>query len=276
MASVSSDRDRVRLEKELHGSEYGELLRDLQKNEPFLRQFTTWADVLIFMRRGSAEDGRKDEVLRPILQAHSDDHNPRWRGILLAIFWPKLEAIRFRRRRWDADHDDLWQNLAWAFLRVACRADGRQRTDNLARKILNDTTRFLGDRYRSIWRHVEAEIPARRDELEAVADLKGVDVVGIARRAEQAAEHERLQRHFVTGRLTEGDFLLLLGTRVYGKRLCDYARATGLGYQAAKKRRQRAEAAISRAEREMRDSRNDMSPEVGSAPPLCSRKECSD
>ncbi len=64
----------------------------------------------------------------------------------------------------------------------------------------------------------------------------------------QENEIERLRQHMDTGRITEADFLLLVGTRVYGKSVADYAREAGMNYQAAKKRRQRAEAAIRRFE----------------------------
>jgi hypothetical protein len=88
MSSVSGDRDRARLEWELQNKEYLGLLMDLQRREPFLQQFTTWSDVLTFMRGGTSRDSSKDEVLRPILAAHSTDQDHRWRTILLALFWP--------------------------------------------------------------------------------------------------------------------------------------------------------------------------------------------
>jgi hypothetical protein len=93
MASDSRDRDRERLEHELESGEHQELLRTLQKKEPFLRQFNTWADVLAFMRSGTSRDPRKDDILRPVFRAHGGDQDPRWRAILLAIFWPGLESI---------------------------------------------------------------------------------------------------------------------------------------------------------------------------------------
>ena len=93
MASVSRDRDRARLERQLETEEYQELLADLQQREPFLRRFTTWADVLAFMRQGTSQDPSKDEVLRPILAAHGEDGDHRWRVILLALFWPGLGSI---------------------------------------------------------------------------------------------------------------------------------------------------------------------------------------
>jgi hypothetical protein len=58
----------------------------------------------------------------------------------------------------------------------------------------------------------------------------------------------RFRHHLDAGRIGEVDFNLLVGTRVYGKLLRECAEEAGLSYQAAKKRRQRAEAAIRRAE----------------------------
>ena len=91
MASATRDRDREWLKRELQTCEYRDLLRNLQRAEPFLRQFGTWADVIAFMRTGTSTDPRKDEVLRPIFRAHGEDQDPRWRTILLAVFWPLLE-----------------------------------------------------------------------------------------------------------------------------------------------------------------------------------------
>ena len=55
------------------------------------------------------------------------------------------------------------------------------------------------------------------------------------------AEINRLRRHMEAGRITEFDYLLLVGTRVYRKPLAEYAREVGVSYEKAKKRRQRAE-----------------------------------
>ena len=62
------------------------------------------------------------------------------------------------------------------------------------------------------------------------------------------------------GRITEADYLLLVGTRVYGKQVVDYAREMGLAYQVAKKRRQRAEAAIRRFQEKIDEFRKTVSP----------------
>ena len=227
------------------------MLRRLQRVEPFLRQFRTWAEVIVFMRNGTSRDPRKDEVLRPIFEAHTEDENPRWRAILMAVFWPGLESIHFQKRGWDPDPDERWQNITWIFLQVICRIDLTKRADRLVQKIFNDTVHRLHDQYRRMWDRTNREFNTRSEEIDAmVGGVEGIDFAGIELREAQEIEIERLCEYLNASRITEADFLLLVGTRVYGKSIADYAREAGLNYQVAKKRRQRAEAAIRRFEEE--------------------------
>lgn len=253
MATLSRDRDRERLEQELRTEEYVELLRTLQRRDSFFHTFTTWADVLVFMREGGMRDLRKDEVLRPILRFHSESEDPRLRGVLLAIFWPGLESIQVRKRFWDDDAEERWQNIAWTFFSVVFRVDVTKRPERLAQKIYNDTIHHLHDEYRRHWDAANREIAT---DLKAIVDLagtvEGIDVEVLELRDAHARKIDRLREHFRAGRITESDFLLVAGTRLYGQSIAGYARGARLGYQVAKKRRQRAEAAIHRYEKEMR------------------------
>jgi hypothetical protein len=71
-----------------------------------------------------------------------------------------------------------------------------------------------------------------------------VDLAGIERREIRDMATRRLREWLAEGTLTQTDFLLLIGTRVYGAPLKRVARHLGLGYEAAKKRRQRSEAVL--------------------------------
>jgi hypothetical protein len=245
--------DRERLEQDLQASAYQALLRKLQKEHLIYRGFRTWADVIAFMRDGTSRDPRKDEVLRPIFEAHAEDKDSRWRAVLLAIFWPGLESIHFQKRGWDPDPNERWQNIAWTFLQVICRIDVKRRPDHLVQKLYNDTVHHLHDEYRRIWARMNREFTADPEEIEAlIGETEGVDTSDIELREAQEIEIERLRQHLEAGRITEADFLLLVGTRVYGQSIADYARGAGLDYQVAKKRRQRAEAVIRRFEEEKR------------------------
>lgn len=249
MATVSRDRDRQRLEQELQSNECQRLLQGLQKQEPFLRQFTAWADVIAFMHEGTSEDPLKQEMLLAILRAHAEDQDPRWRAILLAVFWPGLDSIFNRKKRWDTDADERWQNVQWAFLQTVCKLDVGRRTDRLVQRIVNGTIHRLHDEYRRIWSRLEREKPTDPEQFEELlggGEEPHFDEIDL--RSIQSAEVARLREHADAGRISEADFLLLVGTRVYGKSAVQYARETGISSDLARKRRLRAEAAIRRTE----------------------------
>ncbi len=253
MAAASRDQDYGLLERELQSGEYEGLLRGLQHTELFLRQFRTWEDVIAFMRTGTSADPRKDEILRPILRAHGQDSDPRWRTILLAIFWPGLKSLAYRKRHWEDDPeyglDELWQNIIWTFLKVVCRLDVSQRPARLVQKIMNDTNHDLYQMYKRRWDRTNRELPLDQHEIESLAMV--VDGVGLEilyRREAAEQEIDRLRGHRDAGRISDADCRLLVATRVNGMSVADYARDRGLNYEVAKKRRQRAEAVIRRFE----------------------------
>ena len=62
MMSASREEDRVELERELQGSEYKRLLRELQLKEPFLRRFGTWLEVATFVQGFSTHNNKYDFV----------------------------------------------------------------------------------------------------------------------------------------------------------------------------------------------------------------------
>ena len=253
MASVSRDRDRERLEQELQTGEYQNQLRRLQKKEPFFLQFNTWADVLTLMRSGTSRDMNKDEVLRPILTAHAADQDHRWRTILLVLFWPGLRSIHSKKRLWDREEpDELWQRIYWAFHQSVCRIDVARRRDGLVQRIYNDTIHRLHDDYRREWLHADREAATDPVELTALSGVaEGIDFEGMDLREACQKEIDRFRGHLDAGRISEADFLLLIGTRLYGQSISEYARGAGLNTEAAKKRRQRAEALIRQHEKGM-------------------------
>lgn len=249
MQSTSRDCDYHRLQQEVDGDDYRTLLEKLQRSEPLLREFSNWSDFIAFMREGTSDDPRKNKVLRLIFDAHAEDQDPRWRVILLVVFWPGLASIFNRKKRWDADEEERWQNVQWAFLQTVCKLDISRRTDRLVQRIINGTIHRLHDEYRRVWKRLERETATDPELLEEmVGGGEGVDFDGIDLRLRQDAEIKRLRDHMGAGRISEADFLLLVGTRVYDKTAAQYARETGMSCDLARKRRLRAEAAIRRAE----------------------------
>ena len=238
---------REQLEQEIRGDAYTSLLQRLQQTHAFLRRFSTWTDAVAFMRTGRSDDPRKDKVLRPILRAHAQNGDHRWRAILLVIFWPGLQSIFWQKAHWDPDHQERWQRVVWTFLEVVCRLDLRRRPRRLVQKLVNDTVYHLYRDYKRDWDEVAFAPPMEPDLLEALAGgVEHIDFAILEERDAQEAEIKRLRAHVDAGRIGEADFLLLVGTRVYGQPLADYVREHGLDYEAAKKRRQRAEASLRR------------------------------
>ncbi|MBU2692598.1 MAG: hypothetical protein KJ970_16915, partial [Candidatus Eisenbacteria bacterium] len=89
------------LKKELQSNAYQSLLTNLNLTDAPLPQFVFWDEVLLFMHGGDSHDPRKDTVLYPILKAHGEVPDQRWVTILLTVFWPGLDSIFKKRRRWD-------------------------------------------------------------------------------------------------------------------------------------------------------------------------------
>jgi hypothetical protein len=236
------------LEHELTTPPFRELLARLHLPGPAERRFDTWADAVAFML-GDAGEGDKNDLLLTILEAHARDRDPRWRTVLLAMFHPGLLAIHRARRSWDADEDDFWQNVVAVFLEVVCRLDPAKRPQRLVQKLINDTVHRLYDEYRRTWRRARIAESVDPDHLDRIATYAlAVDFVLLAEHERHEREIARLRAHLASRTIGEADFLLLVGTRVYGERVVDRARELGISFETAKKRRQRAEAAIQRVE----------------------------
>jgi hypothetical protein len=259
MSSASWVRDRRRLEQELRDGCDDSLLQILKHDHPFLRQFATWEDVVAFMRRGSSRDPRKNGILFGIFRAHQEDRDPRWRTILMVIFWPALRAIHRRKAYWDSKADERWQNVLWAFLEVVCRIDVSRRSEGLVQKVVNDTFHGLRGVYRREWDWLKRTVALEPEEDEdrheysekdrfgaLVGGQEAIEFAEVDLRHDQEAEIKRLRRYVSKGFISEADFFLIVGTRLYGASLSQYASDHGLDYETAKKRRQRAEAKLRR------------------------------
>lgn len=244
MSSVSRDAERRQLEWEILQEDHQAMLDRLRKGNPLLRGFGTWGDVVAFMRQGTSRDPGKDAVLLPIVQAHAQDHDQRWRRILMVIFWPGLEAIWRRKRYWDSDPDALWTNVTWAFLQTVCRLDPSRRSSRLVQRTINDVFHRLHDEYRRDWDRAAREVVTDPDELVGRDVEDGREAAAAALWMEQESRIAILKTHRAAGRISDADFLLLMGTQVYGRSLVECALESGLNYEAAKKRHQRAMKAI--------------------------------
>ena len=242
MAYQWKDSECERLERELQQPVYTELLQNILENTAFTWRLSSWNDVLAFMRQGSANDAEKDCLLRLTLSAYQQDRDQKWGTVLLVIFWPGLKGIQFRKRNWDPDPQEFWQTICLCFLEALWKVRLDRRSSRLVRKVLNDTFHSLYEEYSRVWEATKPEILMDLDGLEEIMGAEdGLEMIEAELRIDQAVKAKGLGSQIREAGLKQVDFDLLAGTRIYGKPLSDCAAETGLSYEAAKKRRQRAE-----------------------------------
>ena len=97
----------------------------------------------------------------------------------------------------------------------------------------------------------DGKVDAGPEQTETLAGgTEGVDTSRLELREAQEGEIGRLRQDVEAVRISGADFMLHVGTRVYGQSVADYARGAALDYQVAKKHRQRADAIIPRFQME--------------------------
>jgi DNA-directed RNA polymerase specialized sigma24 family protein len=248
VAKARRDGTRECLLRELGETGFRELLGKLQQTHRLYRHFETWGEVIGFMHGRSADDPLNDEILRPILEAHARDGDPRWRHVLMTIFWPGLVSVQRRLRKMERSGTDCAQDVDVMFLEVLLRLDLEKRSERFLQKILNETYHRLHTEYRRRHKRMGREIPTDPDVVIAMVGSYETDLDELLDRREQEereiARYQELARH---GVIPPRDVDLLIETRVRGLNVGEYARRTGKSYETLRKRRQRAEEAISRA-----------------------------
>ena len=167
---------------------------------------------------------KRDRVLRRLLasaQAHEDAAL-----VLLFCLLPGLAALARRFTSW-LDPDDVWDELLTGLL-------ARIRTFDLHRRPRRIAANLLLDTLASTCRWARGEASAKQ------ADSVGLHLA----RPDPATDFAPLDEALDRGVLRELDAALIGATRLGGMSLADVAVLLGLGYEAAKKRRRRAELAF--------------------------------
>jgi len=232
------------LREELRNEPYQALLRKLQERG-FPRHFSNWDEVIETMKSEALQGAEGDAVLRPILGSLRGKDAPHGRNVLMVLFWPALVSISRQKRHWETDDDERWQCVTLTFLELLSRIDVRPRPRRYAQKIYNDTLYHLHEHFTRVWKQERREVGLDANGDEGLLAGESPDYAMVDQRDIQEVETRRLRSYMERGRINERDFRLLVETRVHPKTVAEYARETGQDYQTAKKRRQRAEAALS-------------------------------
>ncbi len=233
--------------EDLRGTDYLDLLTRLQGKMPHFQLFRDWKEVLAFMRAGTSRDPKKDRVLLPILAHYRRDQDPRWQSILLEIFMPGLLTLKRRKSHWDHCGEELWQNILVTFFQVIGQLDVVKRECRLVQKIFNDTMNRLHHIYAKSWTQVNNETLMPSDQVEAlIGGIEDVSFELVDYQDMMEAQASLLRQHLAAGRIDKQEHHLLVRTRVHQETIRECAGEIGLAYEAARKRRLRAEAKLRR------------------------------
>jgi hypothetical protein len=218
------------------------------------------------MRLGTSEDLRKNDLLLPMLRAHAVDQDRRWVELLMIIMWPAMDSIYVKKRSWDDDDEERWAKIAWAFNWTVCKLDVERRPDRIVQRLYNGTVHRLGDQCRRDWgwkNRREGYERRRTDQPKEPTSLAYQDErFGQAEdRVDADTKLAFLREHRDAGRLSDADYLLLVGALIHRRSLAACAEELGISREAAKKRKLRAE---SRLREYAQKSSESLSPPAGS------------
>ena len=236
---------------ELESPAYRQLLEQLRYKEESLRDLEGWHQVLCAARQLAPDSLQSDAIWSALLRQRS--YNPELiYTALLAGCYPFIIGIYKRRRSWDKDSETLWNYIlvtAWESLRCI---DPEKRPEKILRKILNDTSHRLYQENNSRWKRISRE--ASNYNCKSWSDLISSEhwddamLDLIDHRDAQQRELDKLSRLRAAAALTETEFHILVGRRIYGRLDAEQAEHLKVTVEAAKKRRQRAESVLRRVE----------------------------
>lgn len=234
--------DYKRVLKQLETQPYKRLLAFLRKRSPKSWEFRTWAEVVEFMRAPRSQG--KDPILRDLIAEHQlgdSQASP----VLLAFFYPSLVSLFKKKQWWRSDADLLWSDITWCFLESISKVNLEKRDVRLHSKIFMDTFHKVYLLCKKAWESPEVcESDLGSDDsgqpLRLEVSVSDAEMESYFQQNENQVMEEELQERLRSGLISEPEYFLLLGTEIYGHPLKDVAIQSGLNYEAAKKKRQRA------------------------------------
>jgi hypothetical protein len=231
----------------------------IEAEDSYLPALAGWTEVLHFVSQKRITNPETDSLMRAIFLARHRLQNfhcrnvielhryddPCWKTILTGLFARGLAFLhRCRIRHWDQDPNELWCNLLLAFLEAVDWFDVTKHPNHIGKKIMNNAYHRLFKTYSRSWKY-DSKILFNSNAYSsldcgplsfgnALVELRDAGRIHLV----------RLHRAYEEGRITKSDFYLISRSRVFGERLKIAAARVGISYELARKRRQRAEAAI--------------------------------
>jgi hypothetical protein len=221
-------------------------IRQRYKN-PLIKPFTSPGALIEYLHdRENPNLKQKNAILGSLIAAHQKDKNPIWKPLLSIIFWPAIEWVFFRQRNPYTDNDDLFLEVYWAFCEVLWTYPVKKRPHKVASNLKFEVLNLICQQQKKNWQHQYiSQLAQQTSRLlkDKILALSTPDITAWDKPKEEELTKEDYRKLLSSGAITETDYLLLVGTKVYGRSLKELAREHNLSYEAAKKRRQRAERA---------------------------------
>jgi hypothetical protein len=227
------------------------LLQEITLHHGAFAAYPSWGAVADAINNRRLPEKATDALLAPMLTAYGSGVDPRWGAILCACCFRSLVATYHPRRKWHSDAEEVFQEIIGTFLDVCRRVAARPMVANLRRRLANETCHRLHEEFTCRWRSAAVEQITDPHELVPTVDPQQEpdrrnDLLDLTEHRELVLT--RLKRHLEAGTISETDYLILVGTRLYGESMAEEGARHGLSREATKKKSQRAEAAIRKAE----------------------------
>jgi len=241
MHLFSLENDLKDLERDLGSKINVELLNMVLAREPSLLHVSSWVEVKSAMRARGMNDPFSERVIRQILDCQENNPSPGYMEALLYVFWSDLVTLYWRCWSWDGDKRARWSSVYWSFQELIVSGAPRSFDGPLVARMMGRTRDKVRSQYRRNWS------VANREELssgEMCSDLSypafAVNADAELRTSQMEVVNHTIRKEHERGRITSVQADIIKNVDVGGQSLKSVAKAKGLGYEAAKKARQRA------------------------------------
>jgi hypothetical protein len=240
-------------------TEFTAFFHQLRERVRELQTFESVQTLLSALQRNGATAAEKDNFLLALIREYQTRPDVNLNALFLAIFRPVLARLYGSMVKGTVDGDGLWNDLTWALLSEVSEYPIERRPDkvpaNVGFGVLKRLSRWSE---REAWYILFQSDPDEPDRTEF--DYNGLLGGAFEHPNELFAGRgdpdtppdpddtdrmEQLLRAFLRrGVITVDAFYILVGTRVCGQSVKEYAAQKSLSYPATRKRRSRAEKAI--------------------------------
>lgn len=236
---------------EIDGRAFRPLLEEITLAHPAFEAYRSWGAVADKVCSGRPSEDDEDAMVAPLLAAYASDSDDRWGTILCAVCFRWLVSMHLPRSWWMEGPEDVWQELVVLFLDTCRRLGEKGIERGVRRRLVSDAQHRLYDIALRGRRNAERIVGTEPSILASTVDPRMEPAAAELRmefRERIQDFNARLRRHLENGILGSIDHAIVVGTRVLGRSLSEQAKILGIGAEAAKKRRQRAESAMREAD----------------------------